>query len=101
MAGESHNHQREGGGPGHHMETWHPLQPPTPKIGETNMPSAGEGTKGQLLCYSKATHTNNEGKLKAQDHKHYRIPKEDQKLSLNIVILKSRSPLEVSVGLLL
>jgi hypothetical protein len=43
----------------------------------------------QLLCYSEGIHTNNEGKQRAQDHKHNLIPKEDQKISLNRVILKS------------
>jgi hypothetical protein len=42
--------------------------------------------------------TNNERKQRAQDRKHNQIPKEDQNLSLNSEILKSRSPLQVPVG---
>jgi hypothetical protein len=45
--------------------------------------------------------TNNESKQKIQDHKLNRIPKEDQKLSLNGEILKGRSTLQVPIGLLL
>jgi hypothetical protein len=53
------------------------------------------------VVQAKAIHMNNEGKQKAQNHKHNWIPKEDQKLSLNSVILKSPSPLQVSVDLIL
>jgi hypothetical protein len=45
--------------------------------------------------------TNNEREQRAHEGKQNQIPKEDQNLSLNSEILKSRSSLQVSVGLLL
>jgi hypothetical protein len=45
---------------------------------------------GPCCDVAKLPLTNNERKQRAQDRKHNRIPKEDQKLSLNSEILKSR-----------